>query len=141
MKTVTCKQCGASYRAQRATAKYCNASCRKAASRGGIPENRRTSPTKRRRENEFFELHMLLCKRYYGLPPKDRGAYLETLVDRAREGDNKIKHILTNVYLLRAKEGSRVYNFRGSRAYPTIAQEASRFTTAYWGVSIKDAVA
>jgi len=141
MKSVTCHQCGASFCAQRSTAKFCNPTCRKASARGGIPENRRTSPTKCRRENELFDLHMLLCETYYGMPPAARGAYLEGLIDRARDGDNKIKHILTNLYLLKAKEGSKVYNFRSNRAYPTITQEASRFVTANWGVSIKDAVA
>ena len=140
MRTVTCNQCGASFCAQRSSAKYCNPSCRKAASRGGIHENRQSSPTKRRRENEFFDLHMRLCEFYYGIPPIDRERYLESLIDRAREGDTRIKQVLTCLYLLKPKEGSKVYNFRGSRAYPTIAQEASRFVQTRWGVSIRDAV-
>jgi hypothetical protein len=139
-KSTTCTMCGASFCARRSTAKYCNATCRKAASRGGTPENRRTSPSQCRREDEFFDLHMLLCETYYGLPPADRPAYLEFLVDRARAGENKIKRILTNLYLLKASKCSRVYNLRASRNYPTIAQEASRFTRDIWGVSIKDAV-
>lgn len=139
-KTATCIQCGASFCAQRSTAKYCNTTCRKAASRGGTPENRTTSPSQRRREDEFFELHMRLCETYYGMPPADRPAYLETLIDRARAGENKTKRTLTNLLLLKSSESSRVYNLRSSRAYPTIAQEASRFTQDFWGVSIKDAV-
>ncbi len=141
MISITCHQCGASFYAQRSSAKFCDATCRKASSRGGVPENRTTSPTKRRREDELFNLHMILCKTYYGMPPADRPAYLEGLIDRARNGDNNVKEILTNLYLLKAKEGSKVYNYRGSRAYPTIPQEASRFVTTNWGVSIGDAVA
>ena len=137
---VTCIHCGASFCAQRSTAKYCNTTCRKAASRGGVPENRTNSPAQRRREDEFFDLHMRLCETYYGMPPADRPAYLELLIDRARAGENKIKRILTCLYLLKTPECSRVYNLRASRAYPTISQEASRFTQDFWGVSIKDAV-
>ena len=139
-KTATCIQCGASFCAQRSTAKYCNTTCRKAASRGGVPENRTTSPAQRRREDEFFDLHMRLCETYYGMPPADRPAYLEALIDRARAGENKIKRTLTNLLLLKTPESSRVYNFRASRAYPTIAQETSRFTQDTWGMSIKHAV-
>ncbi|PUB11322.1 hypothetical protein [Yoonia sediminilitoris] len=139
-KSTTCIKCGASFCAQRSTAKYCNPTCRKAMSRGGIPENRRTSPSQRRREDEFFDLHMRLCETYYGMPPADRPAYSMALIDRARAGESKIKRVLTNPLLLNASESSRVYNWRSSRAYPTIAQEAAKFSQDKWGVSIGHAV-
>lgn len=139
-KTATCIQCGASFCAQRSTAKYCNTTCRKAASRGGVPENRTTSPVQRRREDEFFDLHMRLCETYYGMPPAERPVYLEGLIDRARFGDSRIKRILTNLYLLKASTSSHVFNLRSSKRYPTIAKEAAAFTKDNWGVSIRDAV-
>lgn len=102
--------------------------------------NRTTSPSKRRREDELFDLNMVLCETYYGMPPASRPDYLESLIDRARAGEAKIAEVLSNLMLLKASEGSRKVNLRGSRAYPTIAQEAHRFTSETWGVHIRDAV-
>ena len=144
MNTPACHQCGEAFTAVRSDAKFCATKCRMAASRKANPEppeNRTTSHSKRRREDELLDLHMLLCENYYGMKPADRPEYLEGLIDRAAGGDTKVRQVLTNVYLLRASQPKRSTNYRASRAYPTLAQEAHRFTSATWGVSIKDACA
>lgn len=137
MHDVSCQQCGVFFHARRSDAKFCDAACRKAASRGGISENRSTSPTEARRQDELLALHMDLCATYYGLPPADRQVYLKGLIDRARAGDAKIRRILTNWVLLRPREmKARAVHYRGTPAYPTLAQEAHEFCKWYWDAGI-----
>ena len=143
MNTIACHVCGSGFAAVRRDARFCSAACRKSASRTNVPEapqNRTSSPSKRRREDEVFDLNMVLCEAYYGMPPAARASYLENLIDLARAGNPRLREVLSNLFLLRTREGSRKTNFRRSRAYPTIAQEAHRFTTSRWGVHVREAV-
>ena len=148
MPTLACRQCGQGFEAVRPHAKFCNPACRKSASRSNNPEppmNRQTSPSKRRREDEVFDLHDVLCETYYRMHPKARPHYLETLIDRAIEGDTKIKAVLLNPVLIRSHTGKggnlqKRYHFRRCFAYPTIPFEAHRFTMSAWGVSLFDAL-
>lgn len=127
---VTCHQCGVVFYGQRKSAKFCDDACRNAhRDQLNGPMNRRTSPSQARREDEFFETHMRMCEAYYGLPPKERPAYLIGLITQARQSNAKIKRILTNHLLLRpnGKVQPRVIFWRASSNYPTIAQEAHAF--------------
>lgn len=137
MLEVTCKQCGVAFCAQRKSAQFCDATCRKAHSRNGIPVNRNTSREQKRREDEFFDQHMRMCEVYYGLAPKERPAYLLGLIDKARQGDTQLRRILTNYVLLRNTEiMPRVIHWRGSKNYPTIAQEAHAFCKWHFDAGI-----
>lgn len=140
MPDLTCHTCGAGFTSVRRDARSCSPACRQSVCRGGKPINRRTSPTKRRQENELFDLNMVLCERYYATKPADRPAYLEHLIDTARAGNGRMREVLSNLVLLKASEGRRATNLRSSRSYPTIAQEANQFTQETWGVHIRDAV-
>ena len=146
MNILSCHQCGQAFEAVRSDAKTCSRACRDARSNGGQPINRLTSPTQKRRENELFELHALHCGIYYSVTrPADRPAYLERLIDRAFDGDQSIKRMLTNPVLMRSfvgKDGryQKRYHFRNSGEYPTLPREANRFTLDTWGVSLLDAL-
>jgi hypothetical protein len=52
-----------------------------------LPKENLKDAAEARREDEFFDSHMLKCKAYYGLPPKERPAYLLGLITKARQGD------------------------------------------------------
>lgn len=149
MHTIACHQCGEGFEAVRPHAKFCAPACRKTSSRRNNPEppmNRISSPSKRHREDEVFDLHDVLCGTYYGMHPHARSRYLETLIDRAIEGDAKAKAVLTCPVLVRSHTGKggnlqKQYHFRRCFAYPTIPFEAHRFTMETWGVSLFDALA
>lgn len=148
MPTVTCRQCGQGFEAVRRDARFCGPTCRSSKHRRNNsepPMNRTTSPSKRRREDEVFDLHDILCETYYGMHPGARAHYLETLIDRAIEGDTRIKAVLSNPVLVKSHTGKggelqKRYHFRRCYAYPTIPFEAHRFTMSAWGVSLLDAL-
>jgi hypothetical protein len=141
----TCHQCGSSYTAKRSDARTCSTNCRIKLSRGGRAMNRTESPSKRRREDELFDLHKVLCETYYTMPPMRRPGYLQSLIERAVAGDAQIKAILTNPVLVRSHTGRsgelrKRFHFRGSIAYPTLPYEAHRFTMECWGMSLFEAL-
>lgn len=143
MHSPACRQCGKAFDAVRSDAKFCSAACRQAMSRRYVPINRTSSPTKRRREDELFDLHYRLCETYYGMHPNARPFYLEGLIDRAIEGEAKVQAVLTNPILVRSHLGpggdlQKRYHFRGCFAYPTLPFEAHRFTMYTWGVTLFD---
>lgn len=148
MNTIACRECGSGFEAVRRDASYCGPACRKKSSRRVNPEpptNRTSSHAQRRREDELFELHDLLCETYYGMHPNARPVYLESLIDRAIAGEASIKRVLTNPVLVRSHTGKggnlqKRYHFRRCMAYPTLPFEAHRFTKGHWGVSLFDAL-
>ena len=78
-----------------------------------------------------------MCETYYGFPPAQRPAYLLELITKAREGNGVIRRILTNRVLLQPRNRSqKVIHWRGSRNYPTIAQEAHAFCKWYFDAGI-----
>ena len=148
MNTIACHECGSGFDAVRRDARFCSPACRKVVSRRENPEppmSRATSPSKRRREDEVFDLHAVFSTTYYGMHPYARPQYLEGLIDRAIAGETKVKAVLTNPILFRSHTGKggelqKRYHHRRCIAYPTIPCEAHRFTQECWGVSLLDAL-
>lgn len=141
----SCAHCGKSFRRARRNQVHCSPRCRKAHSqktrRMENPINSRTSPTKRRREQEFFELSLRIAERLYGLPVGERLGFMQNLIEEARMGNTAMREILSNRYLLKANR-SKPYLFhrRCPSAYFTIAQAAERYCRKFWRASVRDVV-
>lgn len=136
MREATCIHCGVVFVAQRSTAKFCGPTCRKGQSRSETQPTLRGSPTKRRENIELFGYHYDLSATYYALQPADRPVWLRNLIERARQGDTKVKRVLTNRVFLRPREyaiGKATY----SEHLPTVAQEAHTLCKYMWNAGVE----
>lgn len=81
----------------------------------------------------FFDKARRMAEDLYGLPISERLGYVRQIVRDARLGDNKLRQILTNQYLLRAKSDSRrLFHRNCPQSYYTIAQVADRYCQVFW---------
>lgn len=138
MVATICTCCAREFEAQRSTARFCSDACRKDSHqkrrRGRKPENAQNSPAERHRQKVFFDTHMAVCERYYSLPPDQRASYIAQFIEAAREGCSIRKRLLTNRVLFTSdQESYRHKHWRGSRAYPTFAQEAHELCMRVYG--------
>ncbi|WP_170582921.1 hypothetical protein [Ruegeria arenilitoris] len=102
--TEVCLHCGCEYYQRRKDQRYCEEKCRKAhhqsKSRKENPVNAASSPTKRRQQMELMNSAMRHAEILYSLPVSQRLGYMKELIDLARNGNQKLRNILTNKYLL-----------------------------------------
>ena len=113
-----CLYCGNEYHAHRKTKKYCSDKCRVYDNR--VPQNSKSSPTKRRENMEYFDRADYALELYRECGSNYREEWLQDYIDHPTT-----KKILCNPKLLRA-DGLN------------IAKIAHRFTMQKYGVSIKD---
>ena len=134
-----CINCGNIFLAKRKDKKYCSDNCRKDFSR--ITQNSFCSPTKSRTNAEFFDKARRLGDHLYDLPPTARLGYMKELVDEARNGNTKLREILSNWKLRHPHPENDTWMFpRGRRAYSTIAQAAQSYCWKFWKANVDDVV-
>lgn len=141
----TCANCGKIFARSRPNQIHCSPNCRKAhsqkARRTENPVNSRSSPTKRRRDQEFFERSLRLAEMLYGLPVSERLGFMQELIEEARSGNTALREILTNQYLLKAnRDNRRLFHRKCPAAYFTIAQAADRYCRKFWAANIREVV-
>lgn len=141
-----CKVCQASFKA-RGGKVYCSKRCSRHALRPiqnsttltdeGFP----SSPTKKRKNLEFFDTASLLGDRLYSLPPDRRLGYVQELIAEARGGNVFLREILSNYKLLHPNPVTDRWMFhRACPEYCTIAQAANRYCLKFWGAGVADVV-
>ena len=134
-----CPKCLTEFVPVRKGNKFCGGNCRKSFSRP--TQNSRDSPTKRRRNAEFFDNAQLMGNRLYSLPPQQRLGYIKDLIDGARAGNTQLRELLSNYKLLHPNPVSERWLFpRLSPSYRTIAQAAQGYCWMFWGSSVADVV-
>lgn len=144
---VACAQCGKPFSNSRRNRRFCEERCRKAAHkaearardmREGLPR-----PTQVRRTTERVESAENLRTCYVDKLLVSRASanrFLEELIHAARDGNSKLRDILTNP-ILRSPEAGRAKNKLQRRlTFPTIGELANSYTWQTWGCSIRDAV-
>ena len=139
-----CPACKDQFAARRSNQKYCSDNCRKAyyqaKDRAKNPKNSQHSKSVRRANAEFFERAMGYSERLYSTPPNERLSFVKALVHQAREGDKKLRQLLSNQILLKATPDERRYYWRRSASYPNIAQVANNYCRNSWGADVKQVV-
>lgn len=134
-----CINCGTSFIASRKDKKYCSDNCRKDFSR--LPQNSLSSPTKARKNAEFFDTARRMGERLYDLPPTARLGFMKELIDMARAGNTPLREILSNWKLRHPHPENDSWMFpRGRRSYSTIAQAAQAYCRKFWGANVDDVV-
>lgn len=82
-----CPSCGRTFHPRRKDMRYCQKSCARSATRNAT-QNSRTlehSPNAKRRSEERTERILNLTRAYYDTPPAWRAAFLEALIEEARQ--------------------------------------------------------
>lgn len=136
--TFNCLHCLKPFK-YRKSKKYCCSNCRVYACRP--KQNSQCSPAKRRKNLILFDTAIRLAEVLYSLPPPKRLGYMKNLIDKAREGDTKLREILSN-HILRHPNPTtdRWMFYRGSPSYCTIAQAAHNYCKRFWHEDVSDVV-
>ena len=77
---------------------------------------------------------------YYGLPPFERLGYMKDLIDDAREGNAKVRELLTNYYIRKPPPECDYLYGQGRYSNRTIAQVADGYCWYFWGTHVNDVV-
>ena len=77
-----------------------------------------------------------MADRLYDLPPFERLGHMKALIDEAREGNTKLRNLLSNYYLRHPNKSDEWLYARGSRKYMTIAQAANAYCWKFWGIHV-----
>ena len=134
-----CEHCGTAYEARRSTKRFCSDTCRVYANRP--LQNAYNSPTKRRKDAEFFDAALRIGEALYALPLDQQLGYMQDLIAQAREGNSKLRQILTNRKLLKPNSVNELWLFpNGTPMYCTIAQAAKRYCWKFWKADVSDVV-
>jgi len=90
---------------------------------------------------ELFELNRRMADFLYSLPPEQRLGHMQGLISQAREGNTKLREVLSNWKLRHPHPEDEKYLFaRGSRQYCTIAQAAQHYCKRFWKANVSDVV-
>lgn len=142
---VACAKCEKPFVNTRANRRFCSTACRKSAHKA---EERTRNvglarPTQIRRTFERIESMVVmraiyLKRRHVSLEEGNR--YLDDLIRDAREGNAKLREILTNPVLRSPGPGHRRRRLHRYMRFPTLGDYADEYTWETWGCSVIDAV-
>lgn len=138
----TCPYCRGSFVTTRRNQKFCTPKCRKLSSQREIreksPINSTNSHQKWRENVEIFDKALRWAEMYYTMPPSDRSAFLDTLLDCAANNIPKVRTILGMPKLLRAnREEPNLFWRKCPAAHRTISQLVSAHCSERFGISYK----
>jgi len=119
--------------------KFCSANCRK---RSSEPlQNSYESSEKKKRNLVLFDSASRLAEIYFQKPPIERLALMRDYVTMAREGNTKMREILSNSYLMDKKNDyGNPYKGKRGRSYGSLAQSCDAYCRYFWNASATDVV-
>lgn len=123
-----CPKCGVQFHAKRSNQKFCDRDCQKAATRHSARGTRQIENAQRNRDH--YSRAATLCYDLNRMPAWKRLPFVSRLIMAAKEGDAKLRNILTDPQLLGADRASRI-----GKLYPdtqntdvlNIAKEANAY--------------
>ena len=118
---------------------FCSGNCRKRSSEK--KQNSYASREKNNRNMRLFDSASRMARIYFKLAPFERLGLMRELIIIAREGDGKMRSILSNAYLM-DDENDYGNPFRGKRgkSYGSLARECEAYCQHYWNASARDVV-
>ena len=118
---------------------FCSGNCRKRSSEK--KQNSFASREKNNRNMRLFDSASRMARIYFQLPPFERLGLMRELIIIAREGDGKMRSILSNTYLM-DNENDYGNPFKGKRgkSYGSLARECEAYCQYYWNASARDVV-
>ena len=133
-----CPNCGHPI-SGRPNKKFCSANCRK---RSSEPlQNSYESSEKKKRNLVLFDSASRLAEIYFQKPPIERLALMKDYVTMAREGNTKMREILSNSYLMDKKNDyGNPYKGKRGRSFGSLAMECEDWCRRFWNSSAADVV-
>jgi len=119
--------------------KFCGPNCRKRFSER--TQNSFTSREKKRRNFVLFDSATRLAEIYFQQPPFERLGLMHTYIEMAKEGESKMREILSNAYLWDWKNDyGNPYKGKRGRSFGSLAAACERYCRYYWNASAADVV-
>ena len=133
-----CKHCSNPING-RPNKKFCSPNCRKRFSEG--LQNSFESREKKKRNYILFDSAARLAKIYFAQSPFERLGLMQTYISMAREGNSKMREILSNSFLRSPKNdyGNPYKGIRG-RNFGSLAAACERYCRSYWNASSANVV-
>ncbi len=122
---VRCAKCGAPFAPKRKDQTYCGRACQRNGSRGSRKAS--ASPSQRRANADDWGRLQDLNATYYGTKPAERLGLLKDWLDRARDGDTKLRRVLARPEFFAPERGEWRVFFRRCWAYPPVPKLADLF--------------
>lgn len=136
-----CPKCGVQFQPRRRNQRFCDRECQRVATKHSARGSRAVENDQRNRDH--YERAARLCYDFNRMAPWKRPAYLSRLIVAAKDGNAKLRNILTDPKLLGADRTSPI-----GKLYPdskncdvlNIAKEANAYCRKQWGIGIKAAI-
>jgi hypothetical protein len=140
-----CRKCNKQFIPQRSTKIFCSATCRNSEyqqkDRKINAKNSRESPTKRRENQELYDLSNRLAETFYNMAPGRRLGYLSYIIRDARSASGKLRQVLTNKTLVHPDRDCRYLFYRRQPSqFITVSQACDRYCKSFWGYGVKAVV-
>ena len=133
-----CKHCSNPING-RPNKKFCSPNCRKRFSEG--LRNSCESREKKKRNCVLFDSASRLAEIYFRRPPHERFELMENYISMARDGNSKMREMLSNEYLMNPEnEYGNPYKGKRGKSYGSLAAECDGYCRYYWNASAADVV-
>jgi len=110
--------------------KFCSSNCRKRFSE--VIQNSFESREKKKRNYVLFDSAARLAKIYVQHSPFERLGLMQNYISMAREGNTKMREMLSNVYLRDSKNDyGNSYKGKRGRSYGSLAATCERYCRYY----------
>jgi hypothetical protein len=133
----TCLHCKSTF-PQRSNKKYCSPKCRQYGNR--VKQNSTNSPTTARDVEETLHSARALADLIYDLPTSEQLGFMRELIESARDGNTKLRRVLSNQYIRHLPKEQDWVRGHGSRDNFTISEMANRYCWRFWKANVTDVV-
>ncbi|TGN53776.1 hypothetical protein E4L95_15875 [Paracoccus liaowanqingii] len=136
-----CPKCGVQFQPKRGNQRFCDRECQKASSKHSARVSRLVENAQRNRDH--YAHAASLCYDLNRMPRWHRSAFVSRLLKAAKDGDAKLRNILTDPRLLGAERSSGIGKlYPDSRDFDVlnILKEANAYCQERWGISIRTAL-
>ena len=133
-----CQHCEASFTGRKNKI-YCSANCRK---RHSEPvQNSLKSKEKKNHNMRLFDSASRVAELYFKRPPFDRLEMMRGYIELAKQGNGKMREILSNEYLLDNKNNyGNPFKGKRGKSFGSLAQACEEYCRRYWNASAREVV-
>ncbi|MEZ5767188.1 MAG: hypothetical protein R3D80_05585 [Paracoccaceae bacterium] len=143
---VSCPHCGSAFTPKRTNMKYCSRRCKNNRWQNEDRQKQRANlaiagkSSKNRINYELFESTIELTLLFHRTHPRERLGYIKDLVDDARNGNAKLRQILSNKQLQYPEAASLKRMMRKNNLDLTVCRRADAYCRHFWDAPVRDVV-
>ena len=133
-----CQHCEAFFNGRRNQI-YCSANCRKRYSEPA--QNSLNSREKKNRNMRLIDSASRIAELYFTRPPFERLGMMRGYIALAKQGNGKMREILSNEYLLDRKNNyGNPFKGKRGKSFGSLAQACEEYCQYYWNASAREVV-